>query len=437
MQSDGKTAGATEAVRELVAELSALRTRAGDPSLRAIASKTDGKVSHSTVADALRGERIPPWPTVAAIVESLGGDEAAFRSRWIAAAGQPPAPTSSEREDALFIASYRRAAAKFFSSSIPGAGASQPRLLDGYEPPTIMRISDSTETQRNLSLGAFDDEIRHAILIGDVGSGKTLLSQALLLRHAIDETRPVAFMIPVRRFVEAAPERSIVGFIEHNLESIFQMRAPAGLIERHFEREPTLVIFDGLDELLDGQRQFHVASIVEFFSHRYPLARILVTSADASQTRKLLDPSLFTIYQIAGRPLRPVPRDGGGKMPAFVAEQLKIIRELAARFAAEPTVMLAMVALSWATLERCLADIVQERGLDENGRFQGEISVSRLIAEAVRFELIAPEDAPRLHWSWSLRNQIVHGISIPENVSRVMVIEAVETVTHTIRHLYR
>ncbi|MEU5738471.1 hypothetical protein ABZ784_10805 [Streptomyces tendae] len=50
--------------------------------MRAVASRTSGVVSHSTVHQALSGKRIPRWGALELIIEALGGDPSEFHSLW-------------------------------------------------------------------------------------------------------------------------------------------------------------------------------------------------------------------------------------------------------------------------------------------------------------------------------------------------------------------
>src|SRR5438067_12349093 len=80
----------SRAAQALVDALRQLHGAAGEPSARAI-SKKIGTASHTTVAEVLRGKRIPSWPIVASIVRELSGDETEFRQLWMAAADRLPA----------------------------------------------------------------------------------------------------------------------------------------------------------------------------------------------------------------------------------------------------------------------------------------------------------------------------------------------------------
>ena len=56
------------------------------------------------------------------------------------------------------------------------------------------------------------------------------------------------------------------------------MQAADGLVESLLVSGSALVIFDGLDELLDTSARSQVAAIIEQFCAEYPLTRVLVTS---------------------------------------------------------------------------------------------------------------------------------------------------------------
>ena len=57
-----------------------------------------------------------------------------------------------------------------------------------------------------------------------------------------------------------------------------QCPAPPGLVDLLLLTRRAVVIFDGLDELLDTSRRLDVTTRVERFCAEYPLAQMLVTS---------------------------------------------------------------------------------------------------------------------------------------------------------------
>ncbi|MFD9128617.1 helix-turn-helix domain-containing protein [Kitasatospora sp. NPDC059571] len=81
---DGVQARRT-AIDELAGALRGLRMDAGEPSFRAMA-RASGRVSATTLHDAVSGTRLPTWPTVAAFVDACGDDSAAWKQQWSRAA---------------------------------------------------------------------------------------------------------------------------------------------------------------------------------------------------------------------------------------------------------------------------------------------------------------------------------------------------------------
>lgn len=71
------------AVQNLTAALREAHVRAGQPSTRRIAADI-GDVSHTTIADTLKGKRCPSWNVTRRLAEYLGGDAARFRELWTA-----------------------------------------------------------------------------------------------------------------------------------------------------------------------------------------------------------------------------------------------------------------------------------------------------------------------------------------------------------------
>src|SRR5260370_42273673 len=97
MPTDNKVAGSAD---ELAAALRTLHAQAGAPSMRALAQRT-GSVSHTTVAGALPGKRLPSWPIISDIVRALGGAEEQFKRLWLAPREDLLAPPRRERQDCL------------------------------------------------------------------------------------------------------------------------------------------------------------------------------------------------------------------------------------------------------------------------------------------------------------------------------------------------
>ena len=68
---------------------------------------------------------------------------------------------------------------------------------------------------------------------------------------------------------------------------------PEGAFERALATGQFVLVFDGLDELLDVPRRQEMSTLLENFAHRFPQARIVVTSRAAGYSEAQLDPDLF------------------------------------------------------------------------------------------------------------------------------------------------
>lgn len=302
MSPSGEDAAAVGPVAPFVTAMQKLKARAGNPGSRKIAAQL-GTVSHTTVAEAFSGRRIPTWPVVAAIVDGLGGDSRLFRQLWQDATNEAPTQTDAEREIEAFLTRYRRLATSYYSVlySFDFDRSHRAPIDRVYVPQTVVPWGSSDRDKDAVEINTlqFDQVVGRAVLLGDPGVGKSALCQVLMYRHASDVSAALPFMVPVREIATAtAPAMSVVSLIENRLRTGFQAEPPDGLIERLLLERPTLVIFDGLDELTGTAMRAEMASAIEMFAAQAPLARILITSRIPSYQETALDPSVFKLFHI-------------------------------------------------------------------------------------------------------------------------------------------
>ena len=221
--------------------------------------------------------------------------------RHTAALSTEPDP----RIDNDFLARYRRHVVEYHGQLEPPDFERRRRIpiAELYVPPTITEITDTNQAQRphEISLWQLANEIDRTVLLGDPGAGKTTAGHVLLHRNAISPGDGIPFLVILREFAaRTPPERSVVGYIEHKLETFYQCAPPIGLVTRLLLSGNALVIFDGLDELVDTSRRSEVTAIVERFCTEYPLARILVTSRLVGYDQARLDDRQFVRYRVSG-----------------------------------------------------------------------------------------------------------------------------------------
>ncbi|WP_230298579.1 NBR1-Ig-like domain-containing protein [Actinomadura coerulea] len=98
-----------EAIEDFAAVLRELRESVGNPPFREMSGRS-GAISHTTLHEATKGNRLPSWGTTVEFVKACGAEPAAYRERW-------------ERANrAVRSASAGRPAPAALEASVPGAG---------------------------------------------------------------------------------------------------------------------------------------------------------------------------------------------------------------------------------------------------------------------------------------------------------------------------
>jgi predicted NACHT family NTPase len=233
--------------------------------------------------------------------------------------------------------------------------------------------------ERALNVYDLAERLDRSVLLGDPGGGKTTAAN-VLMHHFADTAGRVPFLVTLRDYAAKDPlDHSIAKHIEAMLETFYQCPAPAGLVDLLLLTGRAVVIFDGLDELLDTSRRADVTARVERFcaarrwfaqdndAHQDDAATFLDESAGVPDLR--CNPLLLSLMCILYRGRGSLPRDRAG-----VYEQCadllsrrwdarrRIYRELRAGHLVEP----ALRHLAWWLFTRDVAQpVVTERDLVE------------------------------------------------------------------------
>ena len=219
-------------------------------------------------------------------------------------------PQRGQRSQTDFLTRYRRHVMEQHGRLEPPDFERRRRIPveDLYVPPLIVQMADAEQARQSaeadlpkVDLLTLADDIDRTVLLGDPGGGKTTAANVLMSYYGSEADRRIPFLVTLREFAATAPpERSVAGYIEHKLEVFYQCPAQPGVITHLLLTGAAIVIFDGLDELLDASRRAEVTAIVERFCTEYPLAPVLVTSRLVGYDQARLDDRQFSRYRLGG-----------------------------------------------------------------------------------------------------------------------------------------
>jgi NACHT domain len=214
------------------------------------------------------------------------------------------------RTEAGFLSSYRRHVVTRHGDleppdfdrrrRIPIADIYVPTIIT-EDPPLGRMAVRRQDAQSMFDIYELAGQLDRSVLLGDPGGGKTTAANVLMHHFASDQQGCIPFLVTLRNYASGdPPQRSVIGYIEHVLTTFYQIPPPAGLLELLLLTGRAVVIFDGLDELLDTARRADVTSRVEHFCVEYPLAPVLVTSRVVGYDQARLDDREFTCYRLGG-----------------------------------------------------------------------------------------------------------------------------------------
>jgi hypothetical protein len=219
-------------------------------------------------------------------------------------------PDRGGADEAEFLRRYRRQVRERHGRLEPPDFERRRRVpvADIYVPTVINQdlhpernVSPSGPRPSSLTVWDLTARLNRTVLLGDPGGGKTTAANVMADFFASDTGRKVPLLVTLRDYAaKDPPERSVAGHVEQTLATLYQCPAPDGLIERLLLTGRAVVIFDGLDELLDTSRRIEVSARVEQFCAAYPLAPVLVTSRVVGYDEARLDDDQFSCYRLGG-----------------------------------------------------------------------------------------------------------------------------------------
>lgn len=147
------------------------------------------------------------------------------------------------------------------------------------------------------------------VILGGPGSGKSTILHYTMLRICQTgvghdmlplhlQAAPVPFLIELRNYVlQKAPD--FISYIVQNSRAFYDATVEAESVIAVLEQEgQAMVYFDGLDEVFDPDDRRRVIDQFQTFAHRYPLARLIVTSRIAGYDRTALGLAGFQHYTL-------------------------------------------------------------------------------------------------------------------------------------------
>ncbi len=196
----------------------------------------------------------------------------------------------------------------------PGSSEARPGELTSEELETVRAAYAARPRQPALEVLA-DPARRLAVFIGGPGSGKSTLMRYLLLnqlqtfeeghsesQHQWLETcrRHFPLLIELRHFIadrERDPKLTFLRFL-HRLGEAEGWALNEEFIHGVLKSAPSLVMFDGLDEIFDEKPRGRIIQEIIGFSHDYHRARVLVTSRPVGYDDHALRSAGFGHFEI-------------------------------------------------------------------------------------------------------------------------------------------
>jgi len=214
-----------------------------------------------------------------------------------------------------FVGKYKLEAAKRHGLIRP------PHMYEGkrmaidsiYVSPQILAANhrqNAPAANTSISLETFKNSAFRSVILGDPGGGKSTLSHKLIYDIASDqgqfsstvgtEVAPILVILREYGVQKNANCVSIIQYVEQMIFSKYQLQVPFACLDYLLLSGRALIIFDGLDELLETKYRQEITEDVESFCRQYPSAPVVVTSREVGYDRAPLSDEMFTVYRLRG-----------------------------------------------------------------------------------------------------------------------------------------
>lgn len=181
------------------------------------------------------------------------------------------------------------------------------QINDLYVTPNFKSIS--YKEMKDISYLKLTTSIYRSVVLGDPGGGKSTLSYKICndlcnnySNMSLGYRKKVTpVLVVLRDYAISKKEQncSILQYIESTSNSIYQISPPKNAFEYLLLNGRIMVIFDGLDELLDTSYRQEVAGNIESFCNLYPSVPVLITSREVGYTQAPLNKDIFKVFRLA------------------------------------------------------------------------------------------------------------------------------------------
>lgn len=164
------------------------------------------------------------------------------------------------------------------------------------------------ENTEPLSEDEFRTKIYRTVILGNPGGGKSTFvtklchdlaisgSERILVRRKLT---PIFVVLRDYGTKKKSFNFSLLQYIESVASSDYQIEPPPGAFEYLLLNGRVMVVFDGLDELLDTHHRQEVSKDVEAFCNLYPAVPVVITSREVGYEQSPLDNKRFAEYILA------------------------------------------------------------------------------------------------------------------------------------------